>query len=345
MGVIGFSTIKFTKIRNIVPLNDANRKQIKAFIDNLEMENGTALYYSLDTALSILENDVRNNIPDTIYRESRIYAFTDGLDQASVDDSRKLITPTDYYEYLRSKMKGQSRKVILNMPGKFVHSTIVTVKGDDMTEKQVRQFDDRAEQICDYVRKLDDISQLKAEFKKLALDLVKSNYVLNCYIPIGASGKVGWTLREEAPKESKFWMGVNLSGAYGGYDGYYYYSSTRYNRYYDILDISLGLDMAFPITKGFGFGVSATLGLNLAEDEGMMKIGPMAKITFANKSALLLSAGYMLDGYDFFYIDLGLKFKSPWYIKASIYPYQDIWWKKEGMAFGFGIGYSIAGGR
>ena len=96
------------------------------------------------------------------------------------------------------------------MPRKIVRSTIVTVRGDDMTEKQIELFDERAEQICDNVRKLDDMTKLVSEFKKLAADLVNSNFMLYCYIPEGANGLVGWTFRddnirtrEEKPRERK----------------------------------------------------------------------------------------------------------------------------------------------
>lgn len=51
------------------------------------MQNDTAFYYSLEKALDMLENDARSNIAKDEYKESRIYAFTDGLDQASVDDA------------------------------------------------------------------------------------------------------------------------------------------------------------------------------------------------------------------------------------------------------------------
>ena len=150
VGVIGFSTVKFTRIREITTLDATKYREIVNFIRGLEMQNGTALYYSLEKALDMLKSDAQRNIKDDEYKESRIYAFTDGLDQASVDDKRQLTTPTEYYDHLRPMMKGSSRERINN---RMVSSTIVTVRGGDMTDGQERQFDQRAQAICDDVRK------------------------------------------------------------------------------------------------------------------------------------------------------------------------------------------------
>ena len=352
VGVIGFSTIKFTRIREITTLDAANYREIVNFIRGLEMQNGTALYYSLEKALDMLESDVQRNIKNDEYKESRIYAFTDGLDQASVDDKRQLTTPTEYYDHLRPMMKGSSRERINN---RVVSSTIVTVRGDDMTDKQERQFDQRAQAICDDVRKLKDMSELVSEFKKLAEDLVKSNMVLYCYIPVGASGRVGWTFRDEkavvkvsepaAPKaKSKFWLGINASFVYGGFefeDSYYssYNQEYYYADFYEIADLSIGTDFAWRLSPKFALGASVSLGMNIAEEEMVLRIGPLGKLAFDNNSALLFGAGATLSEWPCSYINVGYKFKSPWYVNALVY------YNSDGFAFGLGVGYSILGGK
>lgn len=346
VGVIGFSTVKFTKIRDITPLNAANYRDIVTFIRNLEMENGTALYYSLETALDMLEEDAKA-IGKDVYKESRIYAFTDGLDQASVDDARGLSTPTQYFDHLKPIMKG---KRIMNMPNKRVHSTIVTVRGDDMTDGQERLFDQRAQEICNDVRKLKDMSQLAAEFKKLAEDLVNSNFILYCYIPVGASGRVGWTFADENTKQQKerkpvkMWMGLGLEGGMAvvrnTYYGYGYTDEWTETGYFG----GLHVDMAWPLSQSFSFGGSASLLYSMLPYEGDFEgsvgfgIGALAKINFANGSALLLGAGgKLVDGFDP-YVMVGYKFKSPWYITAGpIFT--------SAMGFGVGIGYSILGDK
>lgn len=358
VGIIAFSTIKFSEKREITTLNATNYNEIVTFIRGLKMENGTALYYSLDKALDMLEKDTRDNIKPDEYRESRIYAFTDGLDQASIDDQRGLTTPTQYYEHLRPLMKGEQRKLIMNMPRKIVRSTMVTVRGDDMTDKQIQLFDERAEQICDNVRKLDDMTKLVKEFKELAADLVNSNFMLYCYIPEGASGLVGWTFAEDnkEKKGSSFWLGV---GAEGGYAINLHDYNGRRNYHGN-----LHLDMAWPISSRFALGLQVSL--NMGKDFGQWfcdlyedredwyvfdpyiyvgyGFGIQTKFTFRNKSALLFSTGFSSYksryysystsrdywGYDIVdvyyyeneyipYFRIGYKLISPWYFTASLF--------------------------
>lgn len=346
VGVIGFSTVKFTRTLDIMPLDNTNYRKIVSFIRGLEMQNGTAFYYSLETALNMLESDAQKNIALDEYKESRIYAFTDGLDQASVDDSRNLTTPTEYYDHLRPLMKGSQRKRIMDMPRKIVFSTIVTVRGGDMTDGQERQFDQRANEICDNVRKLKDISQLVSEFQQLAKDLVNSNKVLYCYIPVGANGRVGWTFAENivrTPVKSSIWIGAGFEGVsgwyYGGYEDYYGYWHGDWYRYFSL---GLRLDIiAFPISRWFGFG--ATVSLSTAEDEFLWEGGALTKFTFPNSSSLLIGAGARW-GFDqiYPYATVGWKFKSPWYIFANIYTDEEV---DDILGFGFGVGYSIVGGK
>lgn len=326
VGVIAFSTVKFTEIREISTLNATNYNEILSFIRGLKMENGTALYYSLDKALDMLEKDTRENIKADEYRESRIYAFTDGLDQASIDDSKGITSPTQYYETIRTKMKGPKRRLIMNMPRKIVRSTMVTVRGDDMTDKQIQLFDERAEQICDTVRKLDDMTKLVTEFKELAADLVNSNFMLYCYIPEGANGLVGWTFRDEKAvkerKPSKFWMGV--SGEVGNYS-------------YQGPFAGVNLDMTYPISKIFSIGFSAAAAYDSYGLGGHG--GILSKISFENRTALLIGAGAITQqSYLDYYVKIGWKFKSPWYVSAYGFA-------GEGSGFILGVGYSIFGGR
>lgn len=358
VGVIGFSTVQFTKVREITSLDATNYREIVNFIRNLQMQNGTAFYYSLEMALTMLNNDALNNIATDEYKESRIYAFTDGLDQASVDDSRKLSTPTQYYDHLRPMMYGNSRTRINN---KIVSSTIVTVRGGDMTDGQERQFDQRAQAICDDVRKLKDMSQLVSEFKKLAEDLVKNNMVLYCYIPVGANGRVGWTFAEEKtvakvpnpPQPKKFWLGVGLDGGLGwftehvypGPDGDYTDRDVSYI-------IALRADAIWPLSSVFGLGGTLSLGYNfdLYGDYNYtgfaFRLGPLAKFTFSNGSALFAGLGLHnwshVYGEDIGpYITLGWKFSSPWYINT----YLISGLPNAEPGFGIGVGYSICGGR
>lgn len=348
VGIIGFSTIKFTKIREITVLDEKNYKDIVQFILNLSKENGTALYYSLDKALSMLEKDTKDNISLEEYRESRIYAFTDGLDQASIDDKRGLITPTKYYEYLATRMKGPNRKKIMGLKGeKDIRSTIVTVQGDDMTEKQVALFDQRAQGICDSVRKLDDMKKLESEFKKLAEELVNSNFIIKCYIPEGVSGMVGWTFAEKRkPKKNvKLWLGLGLDGglALQPYEKYKYNFTT--GQYYLSESGSetapfggARIDLAVPFSSSFAMGITASA---LFGGEGFgYGVGALAIYTLKNNSAIMASGGIKnVVGIVHPYVSLGWKFRSPWYVNAFAAFGGGI------REIGVGVGYTILDGK
>ena len=357
VGIIGFSTIQFTRIREITTLDAENYRQIVSFIRGLEMQNGTALYYSLEKALEMLEDDAARNIMADEYKESRIYAFTDGLDQASVDDSRGLSTPTQYYDHLRPMMKGSQRKNIMGMSNKVVYSTLVTVRGGDMTDKQETLFDKRAEEICDNVSKLRDMSELVAEFKKLASDLVNSNYVLYCYIPVGASGRVGWTFAEKKVKMPRFWLGVGIEGGRAGDYDYLHYERVDYPAgsrasdydYVDWVDTyfaGVHLDAAWPI-GGSKFALGASISIDFIPYNSSCLgggIGPLVKYTFSNNSSILFGAGLKVlanygDDVLRSYMSLGWKFKSPWYINAFVTT------GGESIDWGIGIGYSLRGGK
>jgi len=231
------------------------------------------------------------------------------------------------------------------------------VRGGDMTDGQERQFDQRAQAICDDVRKLRDMSRLVSEFKKLAEDLVKSNQVLYCYIPVGANGRVGWTFAEDVvrlpdpprpKKTSDFWMGIKLSGAFGWFEDEQYYSYDGHYEYYydDHMDLLLGFDAIWPLSAGFGIGGSADAGWNFEQWAFNFRLGVLTKFTFTNNSALLLGFGISncLDDHlgAASYFSLGWKFKSPWYIDAKYYYNR---YAERSRVIGIGIGYSICGGR
>lgn len=347
VGVIGFSTIKFTKIREITPLDADNYSKIISFIESLSPENGTAFYYSLDTALTMLEDDALILYRQGIFRDSRIYAFTDGLDQASINDKRGLTTPQKYFDELRPKMH---RPIC----GKKVRSTIVTVKGGDMTEKQVVLFDERAQNLCDDVNKLKDMTQLMAKFRELAEELVNSNYILKCYIPEGASGLVGWTFADEnyvscapkSPKQSvKMWLGMGLEGGLAfmpykkySYSGWYtgYELSESGSEKHPFGGVKFDLALAFSPSFALGFSGSFTF---CSEGAGY-GIGALTVFTRKDNSAVLAGAGVKnVVGNTHPYVSLGWKFRSPWYINAFAA-------FNGGVGeLGIGVGYNILDGK
>ena len=64
IGIIGFSSLKNTN-KGILPiqkLTTENYHNMLNFIDNLTMDNGTALYYAIDKSVNALDQYSKGNI-------------------------------------------------------------------------------------------------------------------------------------------------------------------------------------------------------------------------------------------------------------------------------------------
>ena len=95
IGVIGFSSIEKTQVCDIRPLTSKSMTEIVTFINNLQPDNATALYYAMDKATTMLYDYVQKNftnIPNENYEGSCLLAFTDGIDNATRYPERKIFT-------------------------------------------------------------------------------------------------------------------------------------------------------------------------------------------------------------------------------------------------------------
>lgn len=200
VGIIGFSTVKDTRIFDITSLSENTSARMQTFIDGLELSNGTALYYSMDKAMGMLQQymDV-NHIKKEDYANSYIVTFTDGVDQTSQNTDKNLFTADDYYTYLQTQL---SSVQILGSP---VSTYIVGVKGRDIvTEKMAAKFDRVLSGISPEYKTIAQVSQLREEFQRIVSDLTRQWTTLKCYVPKGFKGMVGWTFanaEEEAVPE------------------------------------------------------------------------------------------------------------------------------------------------
>lgn len=189
VGIIGFSTVKDTRIFDITSLSESTNVRMQTFIDGLELSNGTALYYSMDKAMGMLQQymDV-NHIRKEDYADSYIVTFTDGVDQTSQHTEKNLFTADDYYEYLKTQL---SSVQILDRP---VNTYIVGVKGRDIvTEKMAAKFDRVLSGISPEYKTIAQVSQLREEFQRIVSELTRQWSTLKCYVPKGFKGMVGWT--------------------------------------------------------------------------------------------------------------------------------------------------------
>lgn len=304
VGIIGFSKIGLTdkQTYRITALNSTTRDNMKEFINNFEKDEdkrkGTALYYSLDKSIEMLENDSKL-IKEEDYSGSYIITFTDGLDQQSQNIDKDILTSDKYYKHIRPLLQGDARKKIYN---KNITHFVRSLKGNDITsDKLEAKFDNDLKAICDDYDKLQNINELSNAFSHILDNLIKKNLELQCFVPKAFEGKVGWTFDEKIivdiphpKKENKFFLGINAGVGTGIHRGHDWNTGVEE---YPSLQYSLGLDMSFPINRTLSLGAFASVGMETSKvvnnptDKIDVSIGPLVTLNFKNKSVFLIGAG------------------------------------------------------
>ena len=196
IGIIGFSSLKNTN-KGILPiqkLTTENYHSMLNFIDNLTMDNGTALYYAIDKSVNALDQYANALLGEDVenYARSCIVTFTDGIDQQSQNFDKDIFVAEDYYNYIRPILKDNStRKKIY---GRNIETRILSVKGNDITSAKLEEkFDNDLKAICDNYTKMRNINELQNEFANISKLLIDKSMQLQCYVPMGFRGRVGWT--------------------------------------------------------------------------------------------------------------------------------------------------------
>ena len=343
VGVIGFSTVEYSRSHTADPrpLTQSSYEYLCQFIDRLESEGGTALYYSINTAADRLQQDYEKNLRGKRFAGAAIVAFTDGHDNTSTDESKGYSNSKDYYNYTKAHFPAQT------VNGIDIQSWCVGKRGADIASDNIWNATvNQMKSVFDEYIPIYNMDELHGTFDNIANSLIERNTVLNLRVAKGISGRVGWTFPEEkavvklpnpsSPKaKSKFWLGVGGEFGIGYYDEYNY----EYDYYEEgsILGIALRADAAWSLTNWFAVG--GTLSLVYVDNEIAYRIGPLTKFTFSNNSAFLFGLGLQNwpHGESPVYVTFGWKLKSPWYINATI--------NGLGESFCIGVGYSLFGGR
>jgi hypothetical protein len=358
LGLIAFNNSK--KVIEPRTLDAQARNALKDSIDTWTLDNGTLLYRSMDAAIDIIQRDAMQNINADNFNGAYLIAFTDGLDNISTDDSRNLLTADDYYKYLQTRTIGKDRPVI---HGKRLEPWVVSVRGIDITsESRAARVRDQFTNLVphEHHKYLSNIRELDAAFRDICEKLVTYKTTLNCHVPEGVTGRVGWTLDEiieekPAPKPLKEtrtpWFGVALEGGY-------LFNLPKSENYRSYCLAGVNVDMAFSVDKKFAIG--ARIGL-FCHNEGELKnkyynnegklikeykhnqgfsflAGPEFKITFPQDNALLISAGAGMLWYEAGgYLSVGYKTKLPLYFMVEGFGCV------EGIGVGAGVGWSFGG--
>lgn len=260
VGIVAFNYRQI--VSDIVPLTASNMVRLMHFIDGLEtiVNNNTALYGSIDNGVAMLEDYVlQNNLEN--FDGAVLVAFTDGLDNASLNAEKNIITPSQYLEYLKPLVNSKQIK------GTKLNSYVVAVKGRDVHDDVT--FNENLKPLATSENNyflLDDMTWLKQKFRFIADGLVTRWMDLICYIPPVGQGEVRWVLEcgsEPAPiivdrPEPKKKVISEIGGIVGGINGFsskfinrkfayqldlgvkcfvvndYYYSGSNYYEYSDL---------------------------------------------------------------------------------------------------------------
>ncbi|MBO4737692.1 MAG: hypothetical protein J5627_04590, partial [Bacilli bacterium] len=122
VGIIGFNDDLHTKTIKI--LNDGTKDDMKDFINNLTMENGTILYHAVNTALDKIDEV---EAPEDLINVS-IVTFTDGLDQGSY-------VLNDLYNSGEEYLNAVSRRIKTGFKNDVpITAYSIGVRGSDVTD-------------------------------------------------------------------------------------------------------------------------------------------------------------------------------------------------------------------
>lgn len=254
IGIIGFNSLKRTQIRRIEAINEGSYGDMVQFINNFDVANGTALYYSLDTAITMVENYVQSYKKTDKYTTPIVVTFTDGLDQTSFDNSKGIRSADSYYSVISNRLKEND-----------IEHFVVPFKGSDIsTEAQKDKFERVLRSLTkpndnDHYLPVNSMSELGGIFGRIANNLVERWQILRCYVAPARQGKVCWTFGKKskaAPpppppphddKPEKDFMRLPLLGLNVGIGG-------GFSRPTNFLDFSVGLDFAVAAKPKFAMG-------------------------------------------------------------------------------------------
>lgn len=334
VGIIAFSGMDLAEnqVFHIRPLNKDNRYQFENFIRDSKKGKETALYYSMDKAIKMMETYVslqQFSVQD--YNGACMITFTDGLDNASINDKISVSfhrgRKNEYLNYLSGKLSGPSRKTILGLP---VENFAIGFTGsEDFTKEDIDFFRDVLQQTtpdANHFKLASRFEEVEAYFETITKNLTDRWETLNMYVGESQHGRIRWVLNcGEAPRPPKIrtnrspWFGISAElGVYGGFFG------------------GLNLDMAFSINPTFAVG--GRVGLFGDDYTVGFILGPEVKITFPNNSAIITGlGGGVINDDGVFYLRVGYKTRSTWFFTT------ETMFGGAGIGFGIGAGLSFGG--
>ena len=180
LGIIGFNQHFINK--EIGLLNNSTLSSYQSFINNLNMENGTGLYYAVYTAL----NKLKNNPQPPKLTNVALVTFTDGLDNVSLGsyetNPEQYTSTAAYRTALNNKIKTET------IYGKTLAAYTIGIKGSDVyDEEEFHKNLNMLASSANNVYEVTDMTQALHCFAQIAESLhsVTTNTSLKLQLPGG----------------------------------------------------------------------------------------------------------------------------------------------------------------
>lgn len=178
MGIIGFNDR--VNIRNISFLSDYvsidNKDVFQNFVNTLEMRPATGLYYSVDSAINILQSAVFPSDLVNVY----MITFTDGLDNVSIDLNPKYNSRDAYRDAIKNRIATQK---VNNIP---ITAYSIGVAGSDVVD--IDAFRDGLSAIAsdgpNYTKEVSSMDEVNSTFREIASSLVNVNQMQDISLQI-----------------------------------------------------------------------------------------------------------------------------------------------------------------
>lgn len=164
MGIVGFNNELYTK--RVGLLSQSTESQYESFINSLQKNDGTILYYAVDSALNVVEDA---NIK-TRLSSINFISFTDGLDQGSIMLNSEYSSSNSYLLDISKRIK-EAR--VMGIP---VNAYAIGLRGKDVTD--IDMFKRNLVSLAsseDKAFEVKNVSELRSRLQEIANKIISVN--------------------------------------------------------------------------------------------------------------------------------------------------------------------------
>lgn len=157
LGIIGFNNQ--IQEHPMEKLTETNRDVFLSFVDNLHINDGTALLHAVNTAIDYLANDP---VPENL-KNVTLVTFTDGLDNASLIHNPNFNTQSEFLTHVNSRIINEQ------IDGNVISAFAIGLKGDDVVDESA--FHENLEKLSSSssnVFEVNDMYEAAARFVEIA---------------------------------------------------------------------------------------------------------------------------------------------------------------------------------